>query len=64
MEVRKTADTMGTREASDKWGYSQATISSWCRDGMIKDASQDKKGGPWHIPKEAECPRPIKRKDE
>lgn len=56
------ANTMGTKEASEKWGYPQATISNWCRKGLIKDASQDKKGSPWHIPKDAECPRPIKMK--
>lgn len=56
------ADTMGTQEASEKWGYSQATISGWCRKGLIKDASQDKTGSPWHIPKDAECPRTIKKK--
>lgn len=54
---------MGTREASEKWGYPQATISSWCRAGLIKDASQDKKGSPWHIPKGAECPKSIKKKE-
>lgn len=56
------ADTMGTQEASEKWGYSQATISCWCRKGLIKDASQDKARSPWHIPKDAECPRTIKKK--
>ena len=57
------ADTMGTLEASKKWGYTPATIRKWCIDGLIKDASQDKKGSPWHIPKDAECPKPIKKKE-
>lgn len=52
-------DTMGTKEASTKWGYSQSIISKWCRDGLIP-ATQDAKGGPWHIPKDAKCPRKIK----
>lgn len=52
---------MGTKEAAEKWGYTQATVSKWCRDGKIKDASQDAKGSPWHIPKDAECPRRIKK---
>lgn len=56
------ADSMGTKEASKKWGYTQNTISKWCREGLIKDASQDKEGSPWHIPKDAECPRKIKVK--
>lgn len=56
------SDSMGTREASAKWGYSQSTISQWCRDGLIPEANQDKKGSPWHIPKDAVCPKLIKIK--
>ena len=33
---------MGTKQASEKWGYSQGTISNWCRQGMIQDAEQKK----------------------
>lgn len=51
------AETMGTKEASEKWSVPQAVISSWCRKGLIKGASQDKKGSPWHIPKDAVCPK-------
>ena len=58
------AETMGTSEASERWGYTQATIRKWCMYGLIKDASQDKKGSPWHIPKNAECPKPIKKKED
>lgn len=54
---------MGTREASLKWGYSQKTIQKWCSTGMIEGATQDKKGSPWHIPKDAKCPRKIKSKN-
>lgn len=50
------AETMGTAEASKLWGYPQNTISEWCRKGKIEGASQDKKGSPWHIPKNAKCP--------
>lgn len=56
------SDTVGTKEMAKQWGYSQATISRWCREGLIEDADQDGKGSPWHIPKDAECPRPIKKK--
>lgn len=52
---------MGTKEASKLWGYKQATISKWCRDGLILEATQDKPNSPWHIPKNAKCPRKIKR---
>lgn len=47
------SDSMGTKEASERWGVSQSRISKWCREGKIKDANQDKKGSPWHIPKDA-----------
>ena len=52
---------MGTREAEALWGYPQATISGWCRKGLIDGADQDRKGSPWHIPKDAKCPKPIKK---
>lgn len=55
------AATIGTKEASEKWGYGQSTISGWCRDGLILGVSQDAKGSPWHIPKEAKCPRPVRK---
>ena len=32
--------------------------------GLVKDASQDAKGSPWHIPKNAECPKQIKKKED
>lgn len=54
------SDSMGTKEASEKWGYPQSTISKWCRDGLIENVNQDKVGSPWHIPKDAKCPKPIR----
>ena len=51
---------VGTKEMSKRWGYAQKTIEKWCRDGLIPGATQDKKGSPWHIPKDAKCPRKIK----
>lgn len=48
---------MGTREASEKWGVSQAKVAKWCREGKIKNATHDKKGSPWHIPKDAKPPK-------
>lgn len=56
------ADSFGTKEASEKWGYAQSTISEWCRRKMIDGATQDAKGSPWHIPIDAQCPKPIKKK--
>ncbi len=55
------SETMGTREASEKWGYPQQTIAKWCREKLIDGADQDKVGSPWHIPKNAQCPKQIKK---
>ena len=52
---------MGTKEAAEKWGYKQSTISKWCREGLIKNATQDSKGSTWHIPKDTKCPKKIKK---
>ena len=57
----RMSESMGTKEAEEKWGYKQATIRKWCRDGLIPGADQDAKGSPWHIPKDAKCPKPIKK---
>lgn len=56
------SDAVGTRQKAEEWGYDQATISKWCREGLIEGANQDKPGSPWHIPKDAKCPKPIKKK--
>ena len=58
------SEAMGTREASKKWGYTPATISKWCREGLIPNVNQDKPGSSWHIPKDAKCPKPIKQRNE
>lgn len=60
LERRKQMADMGTKEAAEKWGYTQATISKWCRNGLIPSATQDSKGSAWHIPKNAKCPKKIK----
>lgn len=51
---------MGTKEASAKWGYSQATIRKWCLDGLIETAEHDGHGSPLRMPADTKCPRPIK----
>ena len=53
---------MGTKEAAEKWGYTQATISSWCRQGIIENAEQDSKGSSWRILINTECPKKEKGK--
>lgn len=45
---------MGTKEAAEKSGYSQAYLTKLCRDNKIPGAKQDAKGSPWRIPKNAE----------
>lgn len=60
--TQKTMEYMGTKEAEKKWDCPQATISRWCRDGLIEGAEQDKKGSPWRIPINAECPKKSENK--
>ena len=52
---------MGTKEAAKLWGYAQSTIRKWCQNKLIPNATQDKVGSPWHIPKDAICPRTKRR---
>lgn len=47
---------MGTKEVSQLWGYSQSTISAWCKDGVIDGVEQDAHRSPWRIPRNAKCP--------
>lgn len=59
---------MGTKEAAEKWGYKQSTISAMRRDGVIDGAEQDAKGSPWRIPVDTPHPRtqrmPLKKKEK
>jgi len=50
------SEAIGTREFAEKFGYSIQTVSKWCREGKIPNCNQDKKGSPWHIPKDAVPP--------
>lgn len=50
-------ETMGTKKASDLWGYSQSTIANWCREGKIDGATHDAAGSPWQIPIDAVPPK-------
>ena len=54
------SETIGTKEASKRWGYTQDTIRKWCQTGLIPGADHDGPGSPWHIPKDAECPKQLK----
>ena len=52
---------METKQAAEKWGVTQATVSKWCRNNLISGATQDKKGSTWHIPVNATPPKKIKK---
>ena len=52
----------GTKYFAELWGYSQATIAKWCREGLIEGAVQDSPGSPWRIPANAKCPKKIRCK--
>lgn len=55
---------MGTKEASELWGVSQKQVEKWCREkGDRKVITQDKKGSPWHIPKDFPNPFTKERKE-
>jgi len=48
------------KEVAIKWGYSEATIRKWCKDGIIKvTVRAEKKNGHWQIPIDAQCPKKI-----
>ena len=50
------------KEVAEKWGYSEATICKWCREGVISVTIKAKKeNGRWQIPSDAECPKMIKK---
>lgn len=54
---------MSTKEAAEKWGYSEGTIRKWCKNEKIQlIVKPEKVSGRWRIPKDAECPRKIKIK--
>lgn len=55
------SESMGTKEAAERWGYKPSTVSRWCREGLIPGADQDAPRSPWHIPKDAKCPKPINK---
>lgn len=56
------ADSIGTKEFSEKYGVNQQLVSKWCRNNLIEGAEQDAKGSPWHIPKNAKPPIGYKPK--
>lgn len=56
---------ISVKEASEKWGYGESTIRKWCRAGLLSVVCKaEKTGGHWRIPKDAKCPKPIKKERE
>lgn len=54
---------MTTKEAAALWGYKEATIRKWCKEGkLIVICKAEKKSGRWQIPSNVQCPKPIKVK--
>ena len=43
---------MGTKEVAELWGVTQKKVQEWCRKCKDPRVTQDKKGSPWHIPKD------------
>lgn len=57
-------DFITTKEAAEKWGYSEATIRKWCQMGLFTVTHQaEKKSGRWQIPATAQCPKKVKKKN-
>ena len=43
---------MGTKESAKLWGVSQRKVQEYCRNTKDKRITQDKRGSPYHIPKD------------
>lgn len=50
---------MGSKEAAILWGVSQKQVQRWLRKQHDPRITQDKKGSPYHIPKD--YPNPFKK---
>ena len=50
---------MGTKEAADLWGVSQSRVRYYCQKTTDPRITQDKKGSPYHIPRD--YPNPFNR---
>ena len=51
------------KEASERWGYGEATIRKWCKDGLLSVVCKPEKvNGHWQIPANVKCPKPVKQK--
>ena len=56
-----TMKYLSVKEVAAKWGYSEATVRKWCKDGLIKVTfGAEKKNGHWQIPIDAQCPKKTK----
>lgn len=53
---------MGTKEAAELWEVSQKRVQEYCRKTQDPRITQDRKGSPYHIPRD--YPNPFKNKTE
>lgn len=55
---------MTTKEAAERWGFSEETIRKWCKSGQLfAVVKAEKVRGRWRIPAIVECPKPLKHKE-
>lgn len=55
---------MTVKEAAKRWNRSESTIRKWCTSGQLLAVEKAQKiSGRWQIPVDAECPKPVKKKE-
>ena len=55
---------MTVKEAAKRWNRSESTIRKWCTSGQLLAVVKAQKiSGRWQIPVDAECPKPVKKKE-
>lgn len=55
---------MTTKEAAERWGFSEETIRKWCKSNQLSAVVKaEKVRGRWRIPANVECPKPLKHKE-
>ena len=53
---------MTVQEAAKCWGYSETTVRKWCQERKIVFTQYPEKiANRWRIPKDAPCPKSMKK---
>ena len=55
---------MNTKEAAEKWGVTQGTVSRWCKTGWIESAKKDPANREWEISDDAKRPHIFSNKKQ